>query len=228
MQHQPRHRVDHGGVTRDRDHVARGLDGLLLGLAFHALAERNVLPVLQAPEILEPAEGEGLQALREFGVSAPRLLDAAGVDLARRALEGRGNVCGDVVEPHVALALLLGVVEGKAVQERPHQLPRDARDRELEGGVLEDRVMATIEGQRADAAALPLGDLVGVDDAGRIARAGRGDRVVVGSIRRAAQADLGSAIHHRQGICEPPLLVATVSATALRRGSPCALRHRVR
>ena len=39
VQHDARDRVDHRGVARDRDHVARGLDRLLLGLAPHVASE---------------------------------------------------------------------------------------------------------------------------------------------------------------------------------------------
>ena len=65
-----------------------------------------------------------------------------------------------LVESHVALALLLGVVERERVQEAPDELARDAGERELEGGVLVDGVVAALEGERTDVAALAIGDFV--------------------------------------------------------------------
>ncbi len=98
------------------------------------------------------------------------------------------------VEAHVALALLLGVVEREGVQEAPHELARDSRERELEGGVLIDGVVTALEGERADVAALAIGDLVDFDDARRVAGAGGRDRVVVGTLEPVAQPDLGTAV----------------------------------
>ena len=46
------------------------------------------------------------------------------------------------------------------MQERPDELPRDVLEAELEVRVLVDRVVAGVEGQRADRVALPVGDLV--------------------------------------------------------------------
>ena len=56
------------------------------------------------------------------------------------------------------------------------------------------RVVSALEGERSDAAALALGDLVGLDHARRVAGARRGDGVVVGTVEPVAQADLGSAV----------------------------------
>ena len=54
VQHQAGDGVDHRRVAGDRDHVARGLDRLLLGLARHAAPERHGLARGQPPEIGEP------------------------------------------------------------------------------------------------------------------------------------------------------------------------------
>ena len=62
---------------------------------------------------------------------------------------------------HVALALLLGVVERVAVERAPHELPRHVLEAELERRVLVDGVVAGVEGQLADRLALLLGDLGG-------------------------------------------------------------------
>ena len=69
---------------------------------------------------------------------------------------------------HVALALLLGVIERMTMQKGPDELARYALERELEGGVLVHRVVTGLEGERADAAALPRRDLGRLDHPFRV------------------------------------------------------------
>ena len=94
------------------------------------------------------------------------------VDVERLAGERR-HERARLLQLDVALARLLGVVERIRVQERPDELPRDVLETELEVRVLIDRVMAGVEGQRADRVALLVGDLVRADDARRIAACAR-------------------------------------------------------
>ena len=75
----------------------------------------------------------------------------------------RRDVSLRAIQPHVALALLLGIVERMGVQERPHELAADVFQAELEMGVLENRVMAAEVGGRADIHPLLLGDFFGAD-----------------------------------------------------------------
>ena len=194
VQHQTRDRVDHRRVAGDRDHVARRLDRLLLRLARDAAPEGDRLARRQPPQLGEPLLRHRRQPRGELAVGAPARLDRGLVERALARGEARRHVRRHLVEAHVALALLLGVVEREAVQEGPDQLARDPGERELEGRVLEHRVVTALEGERADAAALALGDLVRLDHARRVAGARRGDRVVVGTIEPVAQADLGSAV----------------------------------
>ena len=77
------------------------------------------------------------------------------------------------------------------MQERPHELPRDVLEAELEVRVLVDRVVAGVEGQRADGVALAVGDLGGADHARRVARARRGDGAVERLVGRVAQRHQG-------------------------------------
>ena len=77
------------------------------------------------------------------------------------------------------------------MERRPHQLPRDVLEAELEVRVLIDRVVAGVEGERADRVALAVGDLARRDDPRRIARARRGDGAVERLRRGVAQRDDG-------------------------------------
>ena len=92
------------------------------------------------------------------------------------------------VEAHVALALLLGIVEGMRVQERPDELAADIFEAEFEMRVLVDGVMAAEKSGGADVDALLVGDFFGTDQARRVAGARRGD----GGIDRDAQSDCGA------------------------------------
>ena len=96
-----------------------------------------------------------------------------------RRLRGR-HVGLRAVEPHVALALLLGVVEGMRVQKRPDELAADVFEAEFEMRVLIDGVMAAEKGGRADVHALLFGDFLGIDQARRVAGARRGDGGIEG------------------------------------------------
>jgi hypothetical protein len=199
VQDDPRDRVDHGGVARDGDHVARRLDGFLLGLATHAAAEGPGLALIEPPQVGEDASGDGLEPACELRVGAPGILDRALEDPLRLTAEPGGHVSRHLVEPDVALALLLGVVEGEAVQEAPDQLPRDPRERELEGRMLVHRMVSTLVGQRSDVPALTLRDLLGVDHTGRVARARRCDGIIVRPFEPVAEPDLRARVEDGQG-----------------------------
>jgi hypothetical protein len=67
------------------------------------------------------------------------------------------------VEADVALALLLGIVEGMGVEEGPDELAADVFEAEFEMGVLVDGVMAAVERGGADVEALLVGDFFGAD-----------------------------------------------------------------
>jgi hypothetical protein len=78
--------------------------------------------------------------------------------------EGRvGDVGLRAIEADVALALLLGIVEGMGVEERPDELAADIFEAEFEMGVLIDGVMAAVERGRADVETLLVGDFFGDD-----------------------------------------------------------------
>src|SRR5207245_11710536 len=81
------------------------------------------------------------------------------------------NVSLRAVQADVALALLLGIVEGMRVKERPNELAADVFETKFEVRVLVNGVVAAVEGGGADVNALLVGDLFGVDEARRIAGA---------------------------------------------------------
>ncbi len=69
------------------------------------------------------------------------------------------------------------------MQKGPDELAADVFEAEFEMGVLEDGVVATIEGSCADVEALLVGDFVWGDQMMGVAGARRGDRGVVGMSR---------------------------------------------
>ncbi len=79
------------------------------------------------------------------------------------------------VQANVALALLLGIVKGMRVEERPDELAADVFEAKFEMGVLIHGVMAAIESCGADIEALLVGDFLGADEAGRVTGAGGSD-----------------------------------------------------
>jgi hypothetical protein len=89
-------------------------------------------------------------------------------------IDGR-NVGLDAIHTNVALALLLGIVEGMGVKKGPDELAADIFQAELESGVLKDGVMAAVEGGGADVEALLVGDFFGGNEMVGVAGAGGGD-----------------------------------------------------
>ena len=86
-----------------------------------------------------------------------------------------GNVSRRAIQPHIALALLFGIVKRMGVQERPHELPADIFQAKFKVRVLVNGVVAGKKRGRADGGALLLGDLFRRDQPWRVAGARRGD-----------------------------------------------------
>ena len=84
-----------------------------------------------------------------------------------------------MVQAHVPLALLLGVIERMRVQKRPDELPADVFEAEFKMRVLKDGVVPAEKRGRADLQALLVGDFFGTDDARRVAGARGGDGRIV-------------------------------------------------
>ena len=102
-----------------------------------------------------------------------------------------GDVGLRAVEADVTLALLLGIVEGVGVKERPDELAADIFEAEFEMGMLVDGVMAAVERGGADVEALLIGDFFGHDEARGVAGARGGDGGVVGMREGVAEGDAG-------------------------------------
>src|SRR6266481_7046961 len=88
---------------------------------------------------------------------------------------------------NVALALLLGVVEGVCVEKRPDELATDVFEAEFERGVLEDGVVAAVEGGGADVEALLVGDLFRTDEMVGVTSASGGDGGIERMIEKVAK-----------------------------------------
>ena len=93
-----------------------------------------------------------------------------------RGVPCRRNIRLRAVQPHIALALLLGIVERMRVQEGPDKLPAHVFEPEFEVRVLVNGMMPAEIRSRADRHALLFGDFLGADQARRIAGARRRDR----------------------------------------------------
>src|ERR1700730_14664306 len=105
------------------------------------------------PDVAQDFARVTLQERGQLAVVSPGARDGAFVNFAfRRAESGRlGRQVGErVCEADVPLALLLGIVEGVRVQERPDELPADVFESKFKMRVLIDRVMAAEKRGRAD------------------------------------------------------------------------------
>ena len=94
-----------------------------------------------------------------------------------------------LVHADIALALLLGIVEGMGVEEGPNEMAADIFEAEFEMGVLENGVMAAVEGGGADVEALFVGDFFGDNQARGVAGTRGGDGGVVGMSESVAKGD---------------------------------------
>ena len=121
------------------------------------------------------ARALGLEHPRKFAVMLPGARHGLFVNgpLGRAEFRPLGDVRLRAVEPHVPLALLLGVIEGMRVQEGPHELPAHVFQAKFEVRVLIDRVMPAEVRSRADHHPLLFGDFLGTNEPRRIARARR-------------------------------------------------------
>jgi hypothetical protein len=95
------------------------------------------------------------------------------------------------IQANVALALLLGIVEGMSVEEGPDELAADIFQAEFEMGVLVDGVVAAVESGGSDVEALLVGDFFGDDQARGVAGTRGGYGGVVGMREGVAEGDSG-------------------------------------
>ncbi len=85
-----------------------------------------------------------------------------------------------MIQLHVALALLLGIVKRVRVEEGPYELAAYIFQAKFKMRVLKNSVVAAVKSRRTDLQPLLVGDIFGIDDARRVARTRRGDRRIVG------------------------------------------------
>ena len=180
--------MHHGGERGDGNHVAGGLDGALFGVFLDQLEPIRVRRRSNVAQFFENRERVVSEQCGELGVAVPRAQHRGLVDAEGLAADWR-HERARLLQLDVALAGLLRVVERVRVEERPHEMARDVLESELEVRVLIDGVVAGVEGERADGVALLLGDLVGADDAGRIAGTRGGNRTVERGGGRGSQCD---------------------------------------
>ena len=196
MEHDAGDGVHHGGESRDGQNVAGNFDGAFFCRAFNLLKTLGVGHRADVPDVVEDGAGVGDQERREFAIIVPGASDGGFVDFFALFIEeerGGRNVSLRAVEADVALALLLGIVEGMRVEEGPDELAADVFEAEFEMGVLVDGVMAAVERGGADVQALLVGDLFGADEARGVAGAGGGDGGVEGIGEVVAESDAGRA-----------------------------------
>src|SRR3982074_2889632 len=84
-----------------------------------------------------------------------------------------------MVQAHVALALLLRVVKGMRVQERPDKLPADVFQAKFKMRVLVNRMVTTEKSGRANLQPLLVGDFLRADNPRRVTGPRGGDGRIV-------------------------------------------------
>ena len=192
VQHDAGKRVHHRGRRRDGQHVARDFDRAFLRLPVHFLHALGVRHGADVPDVAENFASVALQQRSQLPVIAPGARNRVFVNRALgRAEPGhfRRQIGERVIQAHVPLALLLGVVERMRVQERPDELPADIFEAKFKVRVLVDGVVAAVKRGRADLQALLVGDFFRPDEARRVAGARRGDGRIVGMREVIAQRD---------------------------------------
>ncbi len=184
--------VNHGGESGDGENVAGDFDGAFFGGALDFLEALGVRHGADVPDVAEDGAGVVDEESGEFAVRVPGAGDGLFVDGAMRVVEKKGSgrdVGLRAIEADVALALLLGIVEGVGVEKGPDELAADVFEAEFEMRVLVDGVMAAIESGGADVEALLIGDFFGDDQARGVAGASGGDGGVVGMREGVAKSD---------------------------------------
>src|SRR5580698_5897278 len=142
------------------------------------------------PNIAENLSRRGLQHVGQFTVMLPRAPDCGFIyrQLCRSKVRTRHRDIGlRVIQAHIALALLLRIVERMRVQEGPDKLAADVFQPKLEVRVLIYGVVAAEIGAGTDHYPLLVGDFFVTDQTGRIAGSGRGDSGIKGVRERISQ-----------------------------------------
>ncbi len=184
--------MHHGGEGCDGENVTSHFNGALFGLAIHFINALGMRHGTEVPDVSQDFTRAGTQQLGQFAIVIPGAGYGAFVNcsLCRAELRAFGRHVGlGFVEPHVALALLFGIIERMRVEKRPDELAADVFEAEFEMGVLENGVVSAIKSGRANIDALLFGDFFGRNDARGIAGSRGGDGGVVRMREGIAQRD---------------------------------------
>src|SRR5216684_6196605 len=118
--------VHHGGEGGEGQNVAGNFDGAFFGGALDFLDALGMRHGADVPNVAEDFAGVGDEEGGKFAVILPGAGDGLFVDGAGGGVEeerSARDVGLRAVEAHVALALLLGIVEGMRVEKGPDELP---------------------------------------------------------------------------------------------------------
>ena len=135
------------------------------------------------PDVVENVAGVADQERRQFAIIVPGAGDGAFVYFLAFFIEEKRDgryVSLGAVEAHIALALLLGIVERMGVKEGPDELAANVFEAEFEMSMLVDGVVAAVKGGGADVEALLVGDFLGADESRGVTGAGGGDGGIKG------------------------------------------------
>ena len=173
----------------------------LFRLPLHFLHAPRMRHRAHVPNIIENFARRRLEDTRQLAVMFPRPRHGFFVDRALARSESR-SFCRNVrlrkIEPHVALALLFGVVKRMRVQVGPHELPADILEPKFEMCVLINGVVPAEIRARTNRHALLFRDLIGTDQPRRIARARRSHRRIEWMVKRIAERHARSRCFNRR------------------------------
>ena len=205
VEHDSGNCVHHCGERGDRQDVTRHFDRALFRLPLDLLDAPCVRHRANVPYVAQDRARRRLHHPRQLAIVFPPSRDCFLVDGALLNAElraRRGNVGLRAVQPHVALALLLGIVKRVRVEKRPDELPAHIFESEFEMRVLVNGVMPAKVGSRTDRHALLIGDFLGNYQVRRVARPRRRNRRIERVRERVAQrhARRGS-LHLRSNGC---------------------------
>ncbi len=170
--------MHHGGEGGEGKNVARNFDGAFFGGALDFLEALGMGHRADVPDVVENVASVADQERGKFAIVVPGAGDGPFVHFLAFFIEEKRDgryVSLGAVEAHVALALLLGIVERVRVKEGPDELAADVFKAEFEMSVLVDGVVAAVEGCGADVEALLVRDFFGADEARGVTGTGGGD-----------------------------------------------------
>src|SRR5229473_2725914 len=186
VQHYTGKGMHHGGKGGNGKDVAGDFNGAFFSGALDFLKALGMGHRADMPDVVQNGAGIRDQDRGELTVISPSPGDGLLVGefgfLIEEKRKGR-HVSLRAIEADIALALLLGIVEGVRVEERPDEVAADVFEAKLEMSVLVNGVMAAVKRRGADIHTLFFGDLLGADQARGVTGASGGD----GGIKRVGE-----------------------------------------